>query len=113
MSATSAASFKKFRDVGFVSDPNIDSDSGVLFFELRIFANLAIKWERHAHFMTARAQLVRQRVHHLDQCSSALQRWPFRADHQDSHSKKRTAERSTINSERSAQADFKRISEFF
>ena len=77
---------KIFSDVSFLAHSYIDRHSRVLFFESRVLSNFTIKWQRHAYLVATRAQLVRQRLHHIDQRARSLQRRPFRTDHQDSHS---------------------------
>src|SRR5205823_4377718 len=66
-----AAALKIFGDVSFLAHANIDSHPGVLLLERGIIANLAIVGQRDRDLMTARAQLVRERIHHVDERTSA------------------------------------------
>ena len=85
MHATRGVALEVFGDVGFFTDANIDSHARVFFLERGIIADLAIVRQRHRNFVTARAQFVRQRIHHIDQGAGVLQRRALRADHQDPH----------------------------
>ena len=71
--------------MGLVPDSDIDSYACVLFLESGILSDLPVKWQRHAYFMPALAQLMRQRIHHIDQRAGALQRRSLCADHENSH----------------------------
>ena len=84
--ATGTASFEVFGDVSFVAHLNIDSYPTVLLFKCAILSNFAVIRQCHADLVPALAQLARQRIHHVDQRSGALQRRSLRANHQNSHS---------------------------
>ena len=69
-----------------IADLHIDSYAGVLFLKRAIFFDLAVEGQRYADFISTRTQRGWQRVHHVNQRASALQRRSLRADHENSHS---------------------------
>src|SRR5207248_9056895 len=84
--ATGTSSLEVPRDINFFADLYIDSDPRILFLKRAVLPNLPVKWKSHANLMSSGTQCSRQPVHDIDNRSRPLERRPFRADHENSHS---------------------------
>ena len=85
--AARRATGEELRDFFLRAKPHIHRHAGVADLDQRVFANLAIVGQHDADFMTALPQLARQSFDHINEHGRSRKWRPFRADHQDAHSR--------------------------
>src|SRR5262249_16064068 len=84
--AACAAAFQVPRDVSRVAHVHLNSYAAVPLLKRAILSNLAIERQPHPRLIPTTPQPARQCVHDIYQCARPLQRGPFGAAHQNSHS---------------------------
>src|SRR5215510_985161 len=86
MHATGTSPFEIPGRVNFIANLHIDSDPRLFFRERAILPNLPVKRQGDANLMSSGTQCSRQPIHDIDNRSRPLERRPFGANHENSHS---------------------------